>query len=253
MTSLLKTDPDTYPYYCDGRPMADNTEQYRWIVIIKENLEILFADRTDVFIAGDLFWLPVEDQTTVRNAPDVMVVFGRPKGKRLAYKQWEEDNISPQVVFEIRSPSNTPKEMQEKFDFYQQYGVAEYYIYDPHKFTLDGWLRRYQTLEPILNTNDWVSPRLGIRLIMTTEELEIYHPDGRQFLTSLELEQAREQAEHWAEQAEQRAKQAEQARERTKIELEQERQQHRQLVKRLSNLSSEQLKVLGIDPEMLNE
>ena len=28
----------------DGKPMADNTEQYKWIVIIKENLEILFAD-----------------------------------------------------------------------------------------------------------------------------------------------------------------------------------------------------------------
>lgn len=28
----------------DGKPMADNTEQYKWIFIIKENLEILFAD-----------------------------------------------------------------------------------------------------------------------------------------------------------------------------------------------------------------
>jgi len=44
MTTLLATAPDThYPYYCDGQPMTNNTEQYRWIVIIKENLEILFA------------------------------------------------------------------------------------------------------------------------------------------------------------------------------------------------------------------
>jgi hypothetical protein len=27
----------------DGEPMADNTKQFRWIVTIKENLEILFA------------------------------------------------------------------------------------------------------------------------------------------------------------------------------------------------------------------
>ncbi len=34
--------------------MADNTEQYQWLVKIKENLEILFADRPEVFVAGDL-------------------------------------------------------------------------------------------------------------------------------------------------------------------------------------------------------
>jgi hypothetical protein len=30
----------------DGNPMADNTEQYRWIVMIKENLAIaIYRDR----------------------------------------------------------------------------------------------------------------------------------------------------------------------------------------------------------------
>ena len=28
----------------DGNPMADNTEQFQWIVVIKENLELLFAN-----------------------------------------------------------------------------------------------------------------------------------------------------------------------------------------------------------------
>jgi hypothetical protein len=39
--------------------MAENTEQYEWLVKIKENLEILFADDPDVFVAGDLLWYPV--------------------------------------------------------------------------------------------------------------------------------------------------------------------------------------------------
>jgi Uma2 family endonuclease len=43
----------------DGKPMADNTKQFRWIVVIEQNLERLFADRPDVFIAGDLLWYPV--------------------------------------------------------------------------------------------------------------------------------------------------------------------------------------------------
>jgi hypothetical protein len=59
MNPLSYYDPnDPYPE-SDGRPMAENTEQYDWLVKIKENLEILFADREDVFIAGDLLWYPV--------------------------------------------------------------------------------------------------------------------------------------------------------------------------------------------------
>jgi hypothetical protein len=38
----------------DGKPMSDNTKQFRWIVTIKENLELLFADDPNVFIVGDL-------------------------------------------------------------------------------------------------------------------------------------------------------------------------------------------------------
>jgi hypothetical protein len=40
----------------DGQPMADNTKQFYWIVLIKENLEILFAAMADIFVAGNLFW-----------------------------------------------------------------------------------------------------------------------------------------------------------------------------------------------------
>ena len=60
-----------------------------------------------------------------------MVAFGRPKGYRGSYKQWEEDGIAPQVVFEILSPGNRRDEMVRKFAFYERYGVEEYYIYDP--------------------------------------------------------------------------------------------------------------------------
>ncbi len=90
----------------DGQPMADNTKQFRWIVVIKENLELLFADNPHVFVAGDLLWYPVEGNNTIRQAPDAMVVVGRPKGDRGSYRQWEEEGIAPQVVFEILSPGN---------------------------------------------------------------------------------------------------------------------------------------------------
>ncbi|NEU76049.1 hypothetical protein PI95_026720 [Hassallia byssoidea VB512170] len=86
MTIFSQLDEDILFPDSDGKPMADNTEQYRWIVIIKENLEILLAAFDDVFIAGDLFWYPVRSQLVTPTAPDVMVVFGRPKGKRRSYR-----------------------------------------------------------------------------------------------------------------------------------------------------------------------
>lgn len=103
--------------------------------MIKANLDILFAVDADVFVAGDLLWYPaqVQEPPVPSQAPDVMVAFGRPKGRRGSYRQWQEANIPPQVVFEILSPGNTPAEMTRKFALYQTYGVEEYYLYDPDR------------------------------------------------------------------------------------------------------------------------
>ncbi len=60
VSRLPPTQADTIYPDSDGNPMADNTEQFRWIVVIKENLELLFANFPDVFVAGDLLWYPVE-------------------------------------------------------------------------------------------------------------------------------------------------------------------------------------------------
>ncbi|MEM9274842.1 MAG: Uma2 family endonuclease, partial [Cyanobacteria bacterium P01_F01_bin.143] len=136
----LNTSSITYPD-SDGQPMADNTLQFSWIVVIKENLELQFAEAPDVFIAGDLLWYPVQGNPKLRQAPDAMVVFSRPKGYRGSYKQWDENNIAPQVVFEILSPGNRFTQMLNKFKFYEHYGVEEYYLYDPYKNDLQGWLR----------------------------------------------------------------------------------------------------------------
>lgn len=183
----------------DGQPMADNTVQFRWIVTLQGGLAALFRDRVDVFVAGDLLWYPVEGHPDVCTAPDVMVVFGRPKGERGAYLQWHENGIAPQIVFEVLSPSNTVTEMNRKLRFYDRYGVEEYYLYDPDSVELQGWQRvsgRLAVIEPIPG---WVSPLLGIRFEMGAEELVVYRPDGQRFLTYVELEEQRAQAERRAE------------------------------------------------------
>ena len=206
-TSPIHTAPKIDYPDSDGQPMADNTQQFRWIVLIKENLELLFANDSKVFVAGDLLWYPVEGSPEIRVAPDVMVAFDRPKGDRGSYKQWLEGNIAPQVVFEILSPGNRLKEMTKKLQFYDRHGVEEYYIYDPESNDLHGLYRQDKRLNIIEDINNWTSPRLQIRFTLTEETLEIYRPDGQKFLTTIELSQRFEQEHQRAEQERQRAEQ----------------------------------------------
>jgi Uma2 family endonuclease len=212
MVSQLSSDqslteqPIIYPD-CDGQPMANNTEQFRWILVIQQNLDWLFVDDPNFFVAGDLFWYPVENRNDIVVAPDVMVAMGRPRGKRGSYQQWKEGNVAPQVVFEVLSPSNTSVEMAKKLLFFDRHGVEEYYIYDPQTNYLEGWLRGNDGLEVIPQMADWVSPRLKIRFGLEENELELYRPDGEKFRTYLEIAQSAEQEYQRAEQEYQRAEQ----------------------------------------------
>ena len=209
----------------DGKPMADNTKQFNWIVKIKEGLEVLFADRADVFVAGDLLWYPYEGDNKTRIAPDAMVVFGRPKGHRGSYRQWEEDGVAPHTVFEVLSPGNTKKEMEEKREKYDQYGVEEYYEYDPDRISLKGWVRSGSCLESVANMQGWVSPGLGIRFELTDSDLLIFRPDGQRFLDFLETEKRKKQAEELTEKERLRAEKERLRAEKERKQAEKERKQ----------------------------
>ncbi len=237
--------PDT-----DGQPMADNTKQFKAILRLEGNIEVLFKDDPNVFVAGNLFWYPVQGRQDIRAAPDVMVVFGRPKRHRRSYLQWREDNIPPQVVFEVASHSNTPKEWAEKLAFYEQYGVEEYYKYDPETGLWEGWLRSAEgRLEPIEQMEGWTSPRLGIVFGRGYEDdVGVSAPGIGRFVSFEDLasrlqeiasraERERLRAERERLRAEQEQRRAEEARR----EAEQERQRAERLAQRLREL--------GIDPD----
>jgi Uma2 family endonuclease len=211
----------------DGQPMAENTVQYRWIVTIQGGLDAQFRDDPNVFVAGDLFWYPVEGHPEIRKAPDVMVALGRPKEDRGSYMNWLENNISPQVVFEVLSPGNRAPEMQDNFDFYQRYGVEEYYLYDPEDIELTGWQRQGERLVEISEMDGWISPKLGIRFDMSGDELQIFGTDDRRFASYLEVIAQRDQKQH---------------------ELEQAQQQADETARHVERLAA-QLRALGIEPE----
>lgn len=241
MSSIAPTSkPIIYPT-SDGKPMAENTQQWRWIVTIVGGLRARFADDPNVFVAGDLLWYPVEGRPDLRVAPDGMVVIGCPRGERGAYLQWQEHNITPQVVFEILSPGNRGGEMARKFQFYQRYGVEEYYLYDPDDNTLIGWQRRGAELEEIIPMAGWVSPRLGISFTLGPTELELRFPDGRRFLSYEDLFAQGEQARAYAEQERERAEQERERAEQARAYGDHERERAERLAARL--------RALGIDPD----
>lgn len=232
----------------DGRPMADNTLQFRWIVTIEGGLEVQFAADPNVFVAGDLLWYPVEGHPEISIAPDTIVVVGRPKGDRRSYLQWREGNIPPQVVFEVLSETNTVREMTRKFTFYQRYGVEEYYLFDPDRQELTGWRREGERLEEIPDMNGWVSPRLGIRFDLSTGELQIFGSDGRCFLSYQQLAAQRERERQEAERQRQEAERQRQEAERQRQEAERAQQQAAEAATKAERLAA-QLRALGIEPE----
>ena len=177
----------------NGEPRSNNTEQFRLIVEIKENLELLFANDPNVFVAGDLLWYPVEGNNKLSQAPDVMVIFGVPKGYRGSYQQWLENEIAPQVVFEIWSEDSIGL-LTKRFQFCDRYGVEEYYFYNPQTLELGGWLRIDGEFELIEQMDGWVSPRLGVRFQLSESGLEMFGPSGESFVSFGELARLRQEA-----------------------------------------------------------
>lgn len=183
----------------DGKPMAENTLQWEWIATIKSGLDVLFEDRPHVFVASDLLWYYVEGNPRISIAPDVMVVFGRPRGHRLSYRQWLENHTPAHVVFEVLSPANRGPELQRKFEVYQDLGVLEYYTYDPGDVeqeprltSLAGWQRDdpMQDFKEVETMDGWRSPRLGITFRHSPpDDLRLFYPDGKPFESFRELNQ----------------------------------------------------------------
>ena len=160
----------------DGERMAENTLQFEWIVVLKENLDAIRPD----FVAGDLLWYPVKGDPKTRVAPDTLVAVGRPKGYRGSYKQWEEDHVPLTCVFEVLSPGNGPTEMERKLAFYERFGVEEYYVVDPDAPAVKIYVRGATGLEPVPDVASFRSPRLGIRF-EPGPELRVFGPNEQLF------------------------------------------------------------------------
>ncbi len=235
----------------DGQPMAESTLQWDWIALIALNFKSIFRDRNDVAVMSDLLWYPIEGQPRICRAPDLYVAFGVANVARLSYLQWREKHIAPTLTTEVRSGSNTDREMEDKRDWYDRFGVDEYYVIEPFypeggsplplEGHAHGYLRRGGSLQRLATLDGHVSPSTGVRFDLSAGGVRLFRPDGSPFQRYDEIENQIDEA-----QRQQRAAQREQ---RAAQRQQQAAQRQQEEAQRRAEQLAAKLRELGIDPE----
>lgn len=95
------------------------------------------------------------------------------------------------MVFEIFAPGNKPKDLLDKFFFYERHGVEEYCFFDPDAPGLAGWRQQGGGWDEIDSVAGFTSPRLGLTFGWDGgDSFDLLAPDGRRLRTHEELIQA---------------------------------------------------------------
>lgn len=203
----------------DGMPVAESDFQLHPLLYAVQALRVYFQNRSDVYVAGDLFIYYEEGNPKAVVAPDVFVVIGAAGYQRSSYKLWEEPK-APDFVLEITSRSTRSEDQGAKRGTYAFLGVQEYMQYDPTGDYLTPPLKGFrlagENYEPIparlspTGTAMVHSDVLGLDLRIEDGDLRFYDPVAQQKLLSLqESEQARQESEQARASAEARAQTAE--------------------------------------------
>jgi Uma2 family endonuclease len=190
----------------DGKPMAESDPARDYLIYAVETLDIYFQDRDDVYVSGNLFIYYKQGIPSAVIAPDVFVVFGVEKKKRISYKVWQEGGKVPSFVLEITSATTQENDEEEKPIKYAHLGVQEYFQYDPTGDYLNPQLKgsslvegEYQSLTSNLLSDGVLSihsQALNLDLRLIDGELRFFDPQtGKKLLSHKETEQARQQAE----------------------------------------------------------
>ena len=191
MSAVLKLKKQEEIYYpeSDGKPMAEtdiHREQMNYLI---ESLKIYFQSRSDVYISGNIMFYYEEGNPRKVFSPDVMICFGVSNEIRRTYKLWEEKQF-PQVIFEISSRSTWGEDLNKKWLLFQQFGVKEYYIFDPEYDYLPEPLVAYRIkrgeLKQVAVKNHRIfSEELGLDIVDTGEGLRLFNPTTKEFLGTL--------------------------------------------------------------------
>ncbi len=148
-TSLTYVLPDLEYPSSDGLPMAESDAARDYLIYGVEALSLHFQTRTDVYISGNLFIYYEQGNPKAVVAPDVFVVFGVEKKKRLSYKLWTENQKVPDFVLEVTSKSTVSEDQGTKKGLYAYLGVKEYFQYDPTADYLKPSLQGFRLVQGV--------------------------------------------------------------------------------------------------------
>ena len=111
--------------------MAETEYQY---VPLTETVSAMgnpFGNRPDVYVIGNMLVYYRMNDSTVRVAPDVFVVFDAAGNHpRRSWFVWREGK-APDFVPEVASRHTHRRDLVEKRDIYRRMGVTEYWRFDP--------------------------------------------------------------------------------------------------------------------------
>ena len=195
--------PVHYPV-SDGRPMSESDLHADVSHDVRSVLKVHHIDRLDAYVGGNCFMYPEEGKHKVFVSPDIFVAYGVAKEPpRDTWKVWEEGKV-PDFILEVTSKSTRKEDERKKKDFYERYGVPEYWQFDPTGDYLDPILKgrtlgadgRYRELE--LEERDGglccLSQVLGLDLRLEGKRLRFFDPKrGEYLLTPVEQLRANEE------------------------------------------------------------
>ena len=199
---VAQVDPVEYPT-SDGRPVAETDLHYLRLAGAAYGIRRLLASRDDVYVGSNLLVYDEPGNPRRHLSPDIFVAFGVEAGSRDLYKIWEEQ--PPAFVLEITSKSTRREDKRTKRRRYAQWGVGEYFLYDPRGEWLSPALqglalagRRYRRMDEVLLPNGergLRSKALGIHLWLRDSELRLFDPASGRDLRTPEEEGAEREAE----------------------------------------------------------
>ena len=211
--------PVHYPV-SDGKPMSESGLHWEVSMDTGAVLKSHHLNRPDAYVGGNCFMYPEEGKPKVFVSPDIFVAYGVPKEPpRDTWKVWEEGKV-PDFILEVTSKSTRKEDERRKKDFYERYGVPEYWQFDPTGDYLDPILKgralgadgRYRELA--LEERDGglcrFSEVLGLDLRLEGERLRFFDPKrGKYLLTPEEQHEALEERDRALEAAEARIRELE--------------------------------------------
>jgi len=174
----------------DGKPMGETAFHVNLILTLYQTLKTFFGGQTNVVVIADMMFYYEEGNPRKVIAPDVMVVKGVKNYSRRVFKLWEEK--TPDVIFEISSKKTWREDLQKKFTLYQEFGVSEYYIFDPeYNYLKDEPLIAYhfkdgEFKEVKVKRGKVFSYALNLEIVDTGETLRLFNPETGKFLPTVE-------------------------------------------------------------------